>query len=162
MSSWLTSLPLEDEGYVLIKQCFQDLLCIRYGWKLNRLPIKCECGAHFDIEHALRCKKGRFVSLRHNELRNFTAKVLREVCHDVSVEPIMQPITGESLPNNANSSEEARLDVAAQGFWTTSQLAFFDVRVFTHWSNATSTWKQRDAMNATIMRRSNITQECYK
>jgi len=57
MSSWLTSLPLEDEGYVLIKQCFQDLLCIRYGWKLNRLPIKCECGAHFDIEHALRCKK---------------------------------------------------------------------------------------------------------
>ena len=30
-SSWISSLPLEDEGYVLNKQLFWDLIHIRYG-----------------------------------------------------------------------------------------------------------------------------------
>ena len=37
-SSCLTALPLVDEGYVLNKQCFQDLLRLRYGWILNKFP----------------------------------------------------------------------------------------------------------------------------
>ena len=83
-SSWLTTLPLADEGYHLNKQCFRDLIRIRYGWNLQRLPSSCECGTLFFIEHALSCKKGGFVSMRHNQIHNFTSKALREVCHDVS------------------------------------------------------------------------------
>ena len=37
-STWLTSLPTKDEGYVFNKQEFWDLLHIRYGWNLTRLP----------------------------------------------------------------------------------------------------------------------------
>ena len=49
----------------------------------------------------------------------------------MSVEPILHPITGETLEETtANKSEEARLDIAARGFWISGQKAFFDVRVF--------------------------------
>ena len=56
-SSWLTALPLLDEEYDLNKQCFQDLLLIRYCWSLKRFPVTCECGSIFNIDHALTCKK---------------------------------------------------------------------------------------------------------
>jgi len=61
--------------------------------------------------------------LRYNALCYNAVKRLREVCHDFTVESLLQAITGESLPTSANSSEDARLEVAARGFWTTGQLA---------------------------------------
>ena len=48
----------------------------------------------------------------------------------MQVEPPLQPLTGEELPANANSESEARLDVAARGFWQQYEMAFFDIRVF--------------------------------
>ena len=61
-SSWLTTIPLSG-GYDLTKQLFWDLIRIRYSWTITRLPSPCECGSNFDIQHALSCKKGGFVSL---------------------------------------------------------------------------------------------------
>ena len=57
---------------------------------------------------------------------------MTEVCHDVCVEPTLQPITCEVLSNaTAISDDGARLDIAANGFWGgRSERAFFDVRVF--------------------------------
>ena len=69
-SNWLTCLPLQDSGYVLSKQEFWDALNLRYNWSLSRLPSKCVCGSNFDLCHAFSCKKGGFISHRHNELRN--------------------------------------------------------------------------------------------
>ena len=80
---WLTTLPISDEGFQLDKQSFWDLIKIRYGCQLSRLPSNCACGSKFDLEHALSCKKGGFVPLRHNILRNMTAKMLTETCKDV-------------------------------------------------------------------------------
>lgn len=68
--------------------------------------------------------------MRHNQLRDVIAELLREVCNDVSVEPRLQPLNGECLPSAANKEDEARLDVQAKGFWNNQQDAFFDVRVF--------------------------------
>ena len=56
-STWLTTIPLSEEGYDLTKQLFWDLIRIRYGCTLTRLPSNCECGIKFDIQHALSCKK---------------------------------------------------------------------------------------------------------
>ena len=53
--------------------------------------------------------------------------------HNVSVEPHLQPITGEfSTSASANFQDGARLDVAADGFWgSCCERAFrFDVKVF--------------------------------
>ena len=96
-SSWLTTLPLSEEGYDLTKQLFWDLIRIRYGWTLTKLPAYCECGKKFDLQHALSCKKGGFVSLRHNFVRDITSSLLSEVCKDVRVEPQLQRLTRESL-----------------------------------------------------------------
>ena len=93
----LTSLPLKEEGYIVNKQCFFDLIRIRYGWQLDRLRSKYECGSTFSIDHALRCKKDGFVSLRHNQVRNVIASLLDEVCHDACVEPQLLQLTGKNL-----------------------------------------------------------------
>ena len=83
------------------------------------------------LDHALSCKKDGFVTLRHNIIRNITATLLRDVCHDVRIEPHLQPLSGEAFKETtSNKSEEARSDICARGFWTTGQMAFFDVRVF--------------------------------
>ena len=95
------------------------------------MPTTCEFGTSFDLQHALSCKKGGFVSLRHNELRNVIALMLNIVCKDVTTEPPLQPLSGEDLDEiSAITGDEARLDVRARGFWQTGQNAFFDIRVF--------------------------------
>jgi hypothetical protein len=105
-SSWLTTLPLKEEGYTLNKQSFWDLIRLRFGWSLNRLPETCECGSKFSTEHAMSCKKGGFITLRHNSIRNTTGKLLGEVCRDVTIEPMLQPLSGESF-------QEARADMCS-------------------------------------------------
>ena len=95
------------------------------------LPSICACGSNFNVEHALKCPTSGFTIIRYNEVRDLLA-VLSEVCHDVSIEPHLQPLSGESLHgSSANTEDGARLDVAAGGFWGGKfERAFFDVRVF--------------------------------
>ena len=96
-SSWLNVLPLKTQGYALDKQSFRDALFTRYGIPLKRLPSHCVCGETFSVEHALNCKKGGFISSRHDEIKRITAEFLREVCIDVEEEPLLQEITGETF-----------------------------------------------------------------
>ena len=121
-SIWLTTIPLKDEGYDMSKQEFWDLIRIRYGWFLKRIPETCECGNRFDLNHALSCKKGGFVSVRHNKIRNTTALLLSEVCKDVKLEPTMQPLSGELLESSTNLTEEARCDISARSFRQAGQI----------------------------------------
>ena len=77
------------------------------------------------------CKKGVFISLRHNNLRDITYELLSEVCKGVENEPLLQPLTGETLKyQTAKTENNARMDVSALGFWCRDQRAFFDIRVF--------------------------------
>ena len=74
---------------------------------------------------------GGFPKIRHNEIRDITATLLTEVCHNVATEPPLQPLTGETpTAHSANTDDNARLDIRARGFWNNSQDAFFDVRFF--------------------------------
>ena len=116
-SAWLTTLPMQRHGFALHKGAFRDAVALRYGWPLNHAPAKCACGANFEPDHMLTCRHGGYVCLRHNELRDLTAELLREVCQDVCIEPRLQPVAGESLPRSANKSDEARVDIRAKGFW---------------------------------------------
>ena len=70
--------------------------------------------------------------LGDNEIRDLTAQLLSETCPNVSIEPDLQPLTGETLTYlTSNTEDGARLDVRAEGFWgDRQQSAFFDVRVF--------------------------------
>ena len=78
----------------------------------------------FSPDHAMQCHK------RYDGIRDALAKIIDEVAYDVRIEPPLEPLTGEELPRNASREDEARLDIAARGFWQPSAMAFFDVRVF--------------------------------
>ena len=131
-STWLTALPLTEHGFALHKDAFHDALALRYGWPPSEMPSKCACGSNFSVEHVLSCAKGGFPSIRHNEIRDLTATLLTEVCHDVCIEPGLQPISNEILTGaTTNTQDGARLDIAANGFWGgTYEKTFLDVRVF--------------------------------
>ena len=69
--------------------------------------------------------------IRHDEIRDITALLLTEVCHNVATEPHLQPVDNELMNmRSANVEDGARLDIRARGFWNTTEDAFFDVRVF--------------------------------
>ena len=110
---------------------------LRYGCRPPLLPSHCVCSKSFSVEHALSCSHGGFPTIRHNEIRDITAHLMSDVCHNVGIEPHLQNVTSETMSNRtANIEEEARLDIKAQGFWGNDrQCAFFDIRVFNPHAN---------------------------
>ena len=70
----------------------------------------CSCGVKYDVQRSLSCKKGDFVTLRHNHLRNITANLIDQVCHDVRVEPPFQVLTGDAFDSRStNVRDEATI-----------------------------------------------------
>ena len=129
-SSWLTSLPLQHEGYVLNKREFFDSIALRYRWDMKNLPTNCVCGQKFTMDHAMQCANGGYIIRRHNKIRDLFAHFLNDVAYGVHTEPSLQPLTGERLETGANVQNDARPDIAARGFWQDCATAFFDVKVF--------------------------------
>ena len=110
--------PRCTSTYCLTKGEFWDGLCLRYGWTPARVPSHCSCGQEATVAHSLSCPYGGFPSIRHNGIRDVTARLLDEVCTSVSIEPLLQPLTGERLRyRTANVEDRALLDVAANGLW---------------------------------------------
>ena len=54
------------------------------------------------------------------------ADLLNVVCNDVEIEPALQDVRGEILNTGSNTSQDARLDVHARGFWERQRSAFFN------------------------------------
>ena len=131
VSNQLIMQPITKHGFELSKQQFRDSVTLRYGWEIANLPTFCPCGSKFDIQHSMSCKKGGFVSIRHNDLRDLIAGIVSDVCKDTEIEPILLPLSGEELHGRTtNRSNEARVDIRARGFQNRGQQAFFDIRVF--------------------------------
>ena len=74
------------------------------------------CGI-YHYAHALSCTRGGFPTLCHNNVQNIIASLLSEVSSNVAIEPPLQPLSGEHLRfASSNTEEDARLDIAAEGF----------------------------------------------
>jgi hypothetical protein len=144
-SAWLTTRPSKEHDFYLNRDEFRDAMCLRYGWSMN-LPQTCECGTQNDIDHALTCKTGGFVILRHNTVRDIEADMMRTVCKDVVVEPPLIAVTQEERSGIVgNLQENARLDVSCRSFWSPLQRAFFDVRI-THPNAASNRGRSLDTL----------------
>ena len=103
-SNWLTVIPLKELDYNLNKKEFRDAIKLRYVWQITETPMLCACGVQFSVDPAMVCQRGGFIIQRHNELRDLEAEMLRMVCNDVEVEPVLQEITGETLNHGANKA----------------------------------------------------------
>ena len=131
---WLTLMPNHLNGTALSPQEFHDSIRMRYGLLPHHLPEKCDgCRQKFSVEHAMTCKKGGLVVLRHNDV----AQEWSELCcralapSAVSDEPLIysgQDSNGNGA-NNTTTNPELRGDVAAHGFWTRGTTAIFDIRI---------------------------------
>ena len=62
-SNCLTTYPLIEYGFCLNKQQFWDSIHIRYGWDIKNMPTTSSCGAKFDYQHCMSCKKDGFCHL---------------------------------------------------------------------------------------------------
>ena len=133
--SWLTVMPDTLNGTVLSAEEFQDSLRVRYGLVPIGLQPKCDgCYKDFTVTHALSCKTGGLVILRHNEL----AKEWHRLCAQaltpsaVSDEPLIH--SGRDLQAGIKGKGQEvppaeRGDVAAVSFWSHGTTAIFEIRI---------------------------------
>ena len=128
-SSWLTVIPVKDMGFTLNKREFKDAVHLTCDWQISDIPSACVCGDVFDVDHAMVCRRVSFIIQRHNELHDLEAEMLKMVCNDVQIEPVLQEIDGEVLTLGTNRAADARIDIHARGFWDRQGSAFFDERV---------------------------------
>jgi hypothetical protein len=132
--AWLTAMPNSLNGTELSEDEFRDSLRLRFGLTPVALPERCDgCDAKFTVAHALSCKKGGLVLLRHNDIaaewHSLCASAL--TASAVSDEPLI--LTGRDSQGSTGASTEVppdlRGDIAAHGFWRRGTTAIFDVRV---------------------------------
>ena len=122
-SNWLTVIPIKEMNFNLNKREFRDAIKLRYDWEIADLPAMRTCGDLFTVDHAMVCRHGGLIIQRHNEIRDLEAEMLRMVCTDVEIEPVLQEITGEELEAQTERLMPDLIFTLA-GFGTDSNLRF--------------------------------------
>ena len=129
-SSWLSALPLKSLGYCLNKKDFRDSLLLRYNWPIPDVCRHCACGKNNSVDHALTCKKGGYVTFRHDILVETEAELLREAkCKNVYTEPSLLSTCAQLHPKGTITADGARLDIVATGLYGKNEKTFMDVRI---------------------------------
>ena len=99
---WLTCAPHMLNGNTLSRQEFQDNLRLRYNFKPLDMPHTCDgCGARLTVDHALQCKCGGLVHVRHEDGAVEFRELLRLAWSPAHVE--REP----SMTNSARRRERA-------------------------------------------------------
>ena len=157
-SSWLSVLPLQDQGFHMHKQEFWDAVHLRYGWKLANTSSHYVCGSPFTPDLAMICQHGHLTFVHHNEIRDITAEWLNKVCYDIAIELPLQQLNGETIvPATANRQYEARADIHARGFWGRRQGAFLKSGFFTQMHLVIATQISHPSIGVMSRRRSRST-----
>ena len=125
-AAWLNIPPLKRFGFRLNKSELWDSLSLRYKWNPKNAPPNCQCGESFSLTHALHCPKGGYTIVRHNEIRDTFANLMSEVYWDVAIEPLLQPLYGETFDRNYTATDDARRH---EGQWTVFERTFFDLKI---------------------------------
>ena len=104
---------------------------------------KCDgCGEDFTLSHALSCKKGGLIIMRHDEIKDELGDLLSQALTPSAVrdEPSIKPspavrnISTISNKNNISSEEivnrhERRGDLLVRGLWERSKHCVIDVKI---------------------------------
>jgi len=118
-SSWLSLVPLDELSLGLDRCAFRDAIALRMGLPFpDPLPSQCpSCGDPFDIDHALKCKRGGWVSRRHLEvMRAWKRYLTRGGYTTVQEEPLLRPLPPGAIARDGTTLEiDARADLVARG-----------------------------------------------
>ena len=95
------------------------------------MPANCGCGKRNLVDHTLDWNSGEgHVHIRHNNIRDTEATIIREEAFDVKVEPWLQKVSKNiKLAHGTKTDDSARADVAARGIFSSHELTFFEVRI---------------------------------
>lgn len=86
-----------------------------------------------DIQHSMICKKGSFITFRHDKLGHLRTKIPSKVWNDTEIEAKHVPLSGKDLKKAAtNRSNEVRLSIRAPGVWKGEQQPLFYFRNIWH------------------------------
>ncbi len=82
--------------------------------------------------HALRCAKGGYTHIRHDEISDTFDSFWKKLFEDVQAVPELQYLPGEPSPTETTRTEDsARLDIEVNGLLDTQfSKTLFDVKVF--------------------------------
>ena len=124
-STWLTIVPTQNNGFAMSSTQFRDALALRYGRTPTNLSTHCDAdGEEFTVCHALNCKKGGLVTLRHNELRDLNIEMVKTAGFTHTVK---EPMVKES---DVKGEGGLRVDWSVRGFWEHQREALFDCSIF--------------------------------
>jgi len=150
-SSWFTVIPCKDMDFDLNKREFRDAIRLRYDWAIPDSPSVCVCGCYFS---AMICQHGGLVIIqRHNEIRDLEAELLEIVCHDVEIEPCLQPITGEDSTEVQTKPRMHALTYIAVGFGKGTGPHFSIFGYVTQMRTRTKKLPQNRSISCTKMKR---------
>ena len=51
-------------------------------------------------------KKGGFVTIRHNQIRDIIATLLNKICNNVQIEPQIESLSGENFDSKTTNNHE--------------------------------------------------------
>lgn len=90
-------------------QCISDMVVSLH------LPSHCTRVVSFSVDHGFSCPYSALPSIRLNDFRDLTTKLLTEVCPSLATEPTLQPFTWDLLSFRTSNSEEGpHFDVSTQ------------------------------------------------
>ena len=89
------------------------------------MTSQCPCGQNYDLKHAINCKNGGFVIMRHNNVEDFEENLLKTTLNYIEIESKLQKIDNKGL--SGLTADDARPDIRAREVWRQGQNAFFDI-----------------------------------
>ena len=142
-------IPSRLNGTVLSANEWRDNVRLRFNLVPLDLPQNCDgCGCRMTVEHAMQCKKGGLVHIRHDDLgKEFAYLAGCALSHTrVEREPLIHSSVGrrarevaaeegEADPTptpqqqSTSDTDETGGDVGIHGFWERGRQAVFDFRV---------------------------------
>ena len=142
--TWLTLQPTFVNGTELSSHEWRDSFLLRYSLSPLGLPLKCDgCGDDFSINHALKCKYGGLIILRHDEVTRELIELGTMALRPAAVrdEPLITTVPKQHLsqtnaPHSKNnppvddpSNDGDRGDILFRGMWKNQHETIIDIRV---------------------------------
>ena len=130
--AWLTMLPTFHAHTALTAREFRDATFLRYSLQPLSLPSCCDgCNEPFSIDHALTCKTGGLVILRHNELRDEYQCLAQWAYSNSAVweEPLINPTFTPDPATNQVTALGDRGDLMIRGLFERGTDSILDFQI---------------------------------